>query len=58
MPIWRVTVVSNYSRVTAYLVEADTDLEADSKWLTTEPDIDGDIEFTDDEVLSIGLEEG
>mgnify|MGYP001593378543 CR=1 FL=1 len=53
MPTWKVTVASYYCKLQEYLVEADTDLEADSKWALQEPDSEGDIEFTEDEVLSI-----
>ena len=58
MPTWKVTVASYYRKLQEYLVEADTDLDADSKWAFQQLNSEGDLEFTEDEVLSIELEEG
>ena len=58
MPTWKVTVAAHYRKVEEYLVEADTDLEASSKWERQEPDSEGDLEPIGDEVLGIALEEG
>ena len=57
MAIWKVTVASYYCKISEYLVEANTDLEADSKWPLQEPDGEGDIEFSEDQVLSIEPQE-
>lgn len=57
MAIWKVRVVSTYCKSQEYLVEADTDLEASSKWERQKPDSESNLVFTEDEVVSIELQE-
>ena len=57
MPIWKVTVVRSYSKHMEYLVEADTELDASSKWELQEPDREGGLQLNEDEVVSIEPEQ-
>ena len=53
MPIWKVTVVRSYFKHLEYLVEADTELDASSKWELQEPDREGGLQLDEDELVSI-----
>ena len=53
MPIWKVTVVRSYFKHLEYLVEADTEPDASTKWDFQEPDREGGLQLDEDELLSI-----